>query len=52
MFNSVRKNALSITGIAALLFVFSACNKLDNNGNNNTPVAGLMAFNLHQTNLL
>ena len=35
------------TGVVAVLFLFSACKKLDNNiGSGNTPVAGLMAFNL------
>lgn len=44
IFSSTRLS-LAVAGIGIALF-FSACNKFDDNDSNNTPVAGLMAFNL------
>lgn len=45
--NAVRSNILSITSIAFLVLVFTACNKVDTPQNNpRIPAAGLMAFNM------
>jgi hypothetical protein len=46
VFSSVRVSVWALTGILAAGLLFAACNKSHNNDNMNTPVAGLMAFNL------
>ncbi len=45
VFNSIRKNLVPLTGVLLLSVLFTACKK-DNDPIANTPVSGLMAFNL------
>lgn len=45
-FSSFRTGSLVIGGLLATGVLFTACNKFDDDDNANTPVAGLMAFNL------
>lgn len=44
-FSSIRVGAWALTGVLAAGLLFTACNK-DHNNDQDTPVAGLMAFNL------
>lgn len=46
VFSSFRVSALAIGSGLLMIFAFSACNKSNNDDNPDTPVAGLMAFNL------
>ena len=45
-FLSMRAGAWAVAGILAATLLFSSCSKLNDNDNNNTPSAGVMAFNL------
>jgi hypothetical protein len=45
-FSSMRTGAWAVTGILAATLLFGSCKKLNDNANNNTPTAGVMAFNL------
>lgn len=45
-FSSVRMALIPATGLLAMAVLFSACSKFNDDNNNNTPVAGLMSFNL------
>lgn len=45
-FSSFRTGSLIVGSLLLTGVVFTACNKFDDDDNNNTPVAGLMAFNL------
>jgi hypothetical protein len=45
-FSSMRAGACAVVGILAATLLFSSCSKLNDNDNNNTPSAGVMAFNL------
>jgi hypothetical protein len=45
-FSSMRAGAWAVAGILAATLLFSSCKKLNDNDNNNTPAAGVMAFNL------
>lgn len=46
LFSIFRANILSLTLLAVGATAMVSCSKLDNDNNQNTPVAGLMAFNL------
>lgn len=46
LFSSVRKNLLVAAGVLFAGLALTACNKDNDNDNNNPPAAGLMAFNL------
>jgi hypothetical protein len=45
-FSSMRTGAWAVVGILTATLLFSSCSKLNDNDNNNTPTAGVMAFNL------
>jgi hypothetical protein len=45
-FSSMRTGALGLVGVLAAALLFGSCNKHNDNDNNNTPAAGVMAFNL------
>jgi hypothetical protein len=45
-FLTMRAGALAVTGILAATLLLGSCNKNNDNDNNNTPAAGVMAFNL------
>jgi hypothetical protein len=45
-FLTMRAGALAVTGILAATLLLGSCNKDNNNDNDNTPSAGVMAFNL------
>jgi hypothetical protein len=45
-FSSIRTGVVAMSGILLMTAAFTACNKLDNDDNNNTPVAGLLVSNL------
>lgn len=45
-FSSMRTGAMTVAGVLAGILLFTSCNKHNDNDNNNTPTAGVMAFNL------
>lgn len=45
-FSSIRMALVPVSGLLAVAILFSACSKFDDDDNSNTPVAGLMSFNL------
>jgi hypothetical protein len=45
-FSTFKTGSLIVGSLLATSILFTACNKFDNDDNDNTPVAGLMAFNL------
>ena len=45
-FSFMRVRALTMTGVLAAALLFGSCNKHNNDDVNNTPAAGVMAFNL------
>lgn len=45
-FSSMRMALVPASGLLAVAILFSACSKFDDDDNANTPVAGLMSFNL------
>lgn len=45
-FSSIRTALVPVSGLLVIAVLLSACSKFDNDDNTNTPVAGLMSFNL------
>ena len=45
-FSSIRMSLIPVNGLLAVTILFSACSKFKNDNNTNTPVAGLLSFNL------
>jgi hypothetical protein len=45
-FSSMRTGAWGLVGVLTAALLFGSCNKHNDNNNNNTPTAGVMAFNL------
>jgi len=45
-FSSLRMSLVPASGLLAVAILFSACSKFNDDNNTNTPVSGLMSFNL------
>ena len=45
-FSSIRMSMVPLSGLLAVTILFSACSKFKNDNNANTPVSGLISFNL------
>jgi hypothetical protein len=45
-FSSIRTALVPVSGLLVIAVLLTACSKFDNDDNMNTPVAGLMSFNL------
>jgi hypothetical protein len=46
VFSAIRMWLVPVSGLLAVTILFSACSKFNDGNNTNTPVAGLMSFNL------